>query len=147
MKQLIKSGYVLLEAGEGMVLHKAGEGYGPKEPSRQATVPSVEAAGVYEELTEEEYATRRLAEYKSRAYKDRLSAAVHERYSVEDKIDLALSINAPMALADDDKAAAVAEEWADYLAYRAECEERVRAEVEAITEVPDGPDHLALQTI
>ena len=140
MKKEIKNGYVALEAEDGMVLHKAGEGYGPKEPSRRATVPSVEAADVYEELTEEEYAARRLDEYRGRVYRDRLSAAVHERYTVDDEIALAANINGPMLLAGDDgdaAADAVAEEWAEYQRYRAECKARVRAEVAGITEVPE----------
>lgn len=137
MKQLIKNGYVLLEAEEGMVLHKVGEGYGPKDAPRRATVPTVDAAAGYEEITAEEYAARRLDEYKRREYKNRLSAAVHERYGLDDEVALVANLNAPMLLDDEEKAQEVAAEWEAYQAYRAECKARVRAEVEEIQAVPE----------
>lgn len=137
MKKEIRNGYVALEAENGMVLHKVSEGYVSVDAPRRATVPSVEAAGMYEELSAEEYAARRLAEYKSRVYKDRLSAAVHERYSVDDEIALAANINGAMLLDGDVSSEEVDLEWAEYQAYRAECKARVRAEVAGITEVPE----------
>ena len=93
-------------------------------------------ANLYEEVTNEEFEAMKLEQYKSEEYARRLSAAIHERYSVDDEIALAANINAPALLADEAKAESVAAEWAEYQAYREECKVKVRAELASVTAVP-----------
>lgn len=134
MKKEIKNGYVALEAGDGMVLHRKGDGY-MSDPVVCATCGVDDER--YEEMSRQEYMARRLDEYRGRVYRDRLSAAVHERYSVDDEIALAANINGAMLLDGDVSSEEVDLEWAEYQRYRAECKARVRAEVAGITEVPE----------
>lgn len=88
-----------------------------------------EQANLYEEVTNEEFEAMKRERYRREEYARRLSAAIHERYSVDDEIALAANINAPVLLDDEAKAESVAAEWAEYQAYRKECKARVRKEM------------------
>ncbi len=114
---------------------------GDKElsPIRHTMVNPGEAT-LYKEVTNEEFEAMKLEQYKSEEYARRLSAAIHERYSVDDEIALRANVDDPALLDDEAKAESVAAEWAEYQAYRKECKERVRAEVAAITELPKSAD-------
>ena len=115
------------------ILHRIGSG--DYAEIRRATVdPS--AVADWEEIPAEEGKAARLAKYKAEEYSKRLSAAIHERYSMDDEIALAANINAPMLLNDEEAIGKIAEEYAAYQAYRAECKQRVRAEIDNITELP-----------
>lgn len=116
-----------LDADAGHVLHRVGS----KDLTEIRHV-TVRAADVdrWEELTVAEWEERRAKAERAGRYASMLAAAIHERYSVDDEIALAANINAPALAADGEKAASVAEEWQQYQAYRAECKERVRRELE-----------------
>lgn len=75
----------------------------------------------------EEVAVADIPPYSEAEYKAKVAQLVHERYSMDDEIALAANANSPMILADEDKAAAIAEEYAAYQAYRAECKARAKA--------------------
>lgn len=116
-----------LDADAEHVLHKVGS----KDLTeiRHVTVKAADV-DMWEELTVTEWEERRAKAERDEKYAVMLAAAIHERYSVDDEIALAANINAPALAADEEKAAAVAEEWQQYQAYRAECKERVRKELD-----------------
>ena len=89
-----------------------------------------EQANLYEEVTNEEFEAMKRERYRREEYARRLSAAIHERYSVDDETALRANVDDPALLDDEAKAESVAAEWAEYQAYRKECKERVRAELE-----------------
>lgn len=91
----------------------------------------------YEELTLAERDAIVLERYREAEYKRRLSAAIHERYSIDDEIALGANANSPSLLADEAASADFAQEYAAYQEYRAACKRRIRAEVAAISEVPE----------
>lgn len=132
-KEFTTDGLVSLSTDKAHVLHDTANKKYPE--LRQITVKA-DAAERYEELTNEEWNALRLEKYKSEEYSRRLSAAVHERYSMDDEIALGANVNSPSLLADESAAETFAEEYAAYQAYRQECKARVRAEIDAITEVP-----------
>lgn len=121
------NGMWCLDADGEHVLHKVGS-----KDFTEIRHVTVKAALVdkWEELTVADWEERRAKQERDERYAVMLAAAIHERYSVDDEIALAANINAPALAADEEKAAAVAEEWAAYQAYRAECKERVRRELE-----------------
>lgn len=88
-----------------------------------------EQASLYEEVTNEEFEAMRREEEHRKEYSRRLSAAVHERYSMDDEIALKANLDDPELLDDEAKAESVAAEWAEYQAYRKECKARVREEM------------------
>lgn len=79
----------------------------------------------------EEIAVSDIPPYSNAEYKARVSALVHKRYSIDDEIALAANAACPALLADEERAAAFADEYAAYQTYRAECKARARAELEA----------------
>lgn len=99
-------------------------------PVIRRTIVKAEDIDRWEELTVAEWEERKQAQERAEKYAGMLAAAVHERYSVDDEIALRANIDAPELAADEEKASAVAEEWAAYQAYRAECKERVRRELD-----------------
>lgn len=116
-----------LDADAEHVLHKVGS-----KDFTEIRHVTVKAADIdsWEELTVAEWEGRKAQAERDERYATMLAAAVHERYSVDDEIALAANINAPALAADEEKAASVAEEWAAYQAYRAECKERVQRELD-----------------
>lgn len=94
------------------------------------TVVDAAAAELLEEVTAEEWMAMQREEWREREYRRRLSAAIHERYSIDDEIALRANVDDPELLDDEAKAESVAAEWAEYQAYRKECKARVRAELE-----------------
>lgn len=63
----------------------------------------------------------------------RISQLVHRRYTLDAEVALLANINAPALLDNDAKAAEIAQEYAAYQAYRAECKAQVDAEIAAGT--------------
>lgn len=116
-----------LDADGEHVLHKVGS-----KDFTEIRHATVKAADIdrWEEMTVADWEERKQAQERDDRYAVMLAAAIHERYSMDDEIALAANINAPALAADEEKAAAVAEEWAVYQAYRAECKERVRMELD-----------------
>lgn len=115
-------------------LHKKGDKQ--YSQTRRANIFEPDSPDNYEEIPFEEYDAAVLAQYKKEEYSRRLSAAIHERYSLDDEMALAANINSPMLLADESAANNFAEEYAAYQAYRAECKARIREEIESIAEIP-----------
>lgn len=125
---------VRIDCDNDHVLIKSGD----KELSAiRHTMVNPEEASLYKEVTNEEFEAMKRERYRREEYARRLSAAIHERYSVDDEIALAANINAPALLDDEAKAESVAAEWAAYQAYRAECKAKVRAELASVTAVPE----------
>ena len=75
---------------------------------------------------------------RARRYAALVSGYVHERYSVDDEVALLANSQSPALLADEDKAASLAAELEAYQAYRAECKERARRELENAEAADDG---------
>lgn len=116
-----------LDTDGSHILHRIGSDDYPE--IRKAMVKAADIDR-WEELTVAEWEERKQAQERAEKYAGMLAAAVHERYSVDDEIALRANIDAPELAADEEKASAVAEEWAAYQAYRAECKERVRRELD-----------------
>lgn len=116
-----------LDADAEHVLHKVGS-----KDFTEIRHVTVKAADIdkWEELPVAEWEERKAKAERDERYATMLAAAVHERYSMDDEIALRANIDAPALAADEEKAASVAEEWAAYQVYRAECKERVRRELE-----------------
>lgn len=119
-KTQLPNGQWQLDSADGHILHRKGSD--DYTPLRHARVTSPDEW--------EEVAVDAVPLYTDSEYKTRVAALVHERYSVDDEIALAANANCPALLADEERAATFAEEYATYQAYRAECKARARAELE-----------------
>lgn len=134
MLQTTKKGKFTELFTTGGYLHKKGDKQ--YSQTRRACILEPDSPDNYEEIPFGEYDAIILTQYKKEEYSRRLSAAIHERYSLDDEVALAANINSQMLLADEAKADAIAQEYAEYQQFRAECKAKVRAEIDAITEIP-----------
>ncbi len=121
-------------------LHKIGDKNYSK--IRRACIFAPDSVENYEEIYFENYDAILLEQYKREEYSKRLSEAIHQRYSLDDEIALMANVNSAELLSDEDTANKVAEEYTEYQTYRSECKTRIRAEIDAITEIPKDPMEL-----
>lgn len=91
----------------------------------------------FEEHTEGEWKQILLDEWKAEEYSRRLKLAIHERYDLDAEIALRNNVDEVTMFGLDDEAEDKAAEYMAYQQYRRECKERVKAELDAITEVPE----------
>jgi len=119
-----------------LVLHRKGSTDYPSPPFRAVLLMPDDSPDNYEELTEEQYREAVLAAYKEKEYARRLAAAIHRRYSLDDEIALAANVGSVALLSDAPDSQSYASEYAAYQKYRNLCKMQVRAEVDAISELP-----------
>ena len=107
---------------------------GTKEtPASAATILPGTTIADFEERTDQEWTEVLHREWMSSEYSRRLSAAIHERYSLDDEAALSANMAYATRRGDEVLLAEATAEMDTYQAYRQECKRRVRAELEAET--------------